>query len=68
MFSSLAIPLHGLGIVFLHTFAFGMHQPEIGLRYDVSLFSSLAIPLHGLGIVFLHAFTIGIHESEIVLR
>src|SRR2546427_748291 len=45
LLGSLAIPLHGLGIVTRHAPAIRIHQPQLGLGWRIALLRRLLIPL-----------------------
>ena len=51
MVSCLAIPLHGLEIIFRDTVTHFIAIAQIALSSSIALISCLAIPLHGLGII-----------------
>ena len=53
---------------FVATLAFGVHDPEIGLRDGISLLGGEAIPAHRLGVVLGDTLAVVVHEPEIGLR
>ena len=53
---------------FVATFAFVVHEPEIGLRLGEPLFGGEAIPAHRLGVVLGDTLAFIVHEPEIELR
>ena len=64
LFSSLAVPLDGLGVTLRHATTVLIHPTQTGLGIRIFLLSGLAVPLDRLGVTLRHATTVLIHPTQ----